>query len=318
MGWARGMTTPHTVNISHDKPDSTLKEVQDKLTNDVLAEAATGLDKKSVAFEVTRRSHGATNGLVVYLIAHSFKGVLQFGDWTLSDAAVAETLASECRPIASSIKAIVLLGCSTVAHDGWGAMGTLWKAFRDHADHRINVVGTTMPIGEADFTTEGFAKSTLLRGYSEGSRLPDAVAANAVEQSYRLWFAAAPRHPTLPTVRVLQDNLVAASRSEALFDQQRCRLPGQWRIIDVSPSHFLELVRQCHPDVKSVPGLLAIPDYEVFSKLPDGTVWRLTVLLDGWFIRTYAAPRGEGVLLRVPPTLRLRMAREFAGLLRES
>lgn len=308
------------LNISHDRPDDTLKEVQEKLTNEICVTGAVAPANINLASELTSRVSGYEEDkkIVAYLIAHSYKGVLQLGDWTLSDKAVAAELARACKPIAAKIRAFVLLGCSTAAHDGWAAMGVLWRAFRDQANHTVNVAGTTMPIGEPDFSTTGFTKPTLLRGYREGSRDPGPGEPSTIERAYRQWFASASTYRPLPNVGVLQNNLRADSEDAAAEDQRLCRRPGKWGILPIRPSQFIDILHRCDPEVRRVPGLLAIPDYELFAHLTNGIVWRMSVLLDGWFIRTYAAPDGDGVLLRVTPHLRDRMMGEFGRQLGEA
>ena len=289
------------LNISQASPDATLQQVQDRIDGEWLVTHALGPDGVEGVLDAHARCAtlaARARGVSLDLIAHARRGVLQLGSWTVDGQGASGELHRTCAGILAELelRAIRLLGCNTaLTTKGQDAMRRL------HALFGVPVFGTKVPISARDFDATGFLADAVL---TNQDHLPPIAPPNI--QSSSVWrhrFGVVP-----PSGDPDGDALRLETMAEVLRDWTQTLPALRWPIRELDREAFDAVIAAAEPVPAWAPGLLALPELEIVA--PSGAegarrFHRLTVLLDGFWLRIYPRGRADGVLLHADGDERL-------------
>lgn len=300
-------TLPFALNISHTSPDTTLQRVLDNIDDEDLVTGALGPDGVQGVIERWAQRSRSWQSCSLDLIGHSRRGVLQIGDWSVDDNGASRRLMQACSKHFKSLglSEIRLLGCNTVStDDGKAAVTALSEIFR------VPVKGTNAPISARDFSGQGFRPLRLLDDHLHQPVMTAEVAAKlAAEMAAKLAALPAAANEWLThfntdgggTIADLRGKLRRESLSDATHDWSRTRPRLRWPIRQISHGDLDALLEHAVPRLAHVPGLLALPEIELVVSIEDELgaprYHRVTLLLDGSWIRMYPRGQADGVVL---------------------
>ena len=295
------------VSVSHTAPDATVQRVLDRIDHEVLVGDALGADGvQGVIASQARRTTRAPFSLD--LIGHARRGVLQLGNWPVDGNAIWRALREACvRELAElPLVKIRLLGCNTaLTVDGQAAMRRL------HGVFRVPVEGSKVPLSARQFDGGGFLADAVL---TDQDHLPPP--AQPTLQAAEQWLA---DFEPLPgqTIRTLADRLRRESLSDTIRDWTRTLPQLRWPIRQVTRAQLDGVLAHAMSRPVLAPGLLALPELELVSPIADGfgapRYHRVTVLMDGYWLRLYPRDHPEGVVLATEATPELTRALRQGG-----
>jgi hypothetical protein len=272
--------------------DTVLQRVLDKIDDEQPVQkvlGATGVEG------VLRQALGPRpDTLRIDLIAHSRQRRLHLGDWTVDDNAstndLQQNLAQELQGVALEIR---LLGCNTgVTPEGRNAMKALAQRFG------ARVWGTMVPISATDFTGNEFTSTGILVNQDGAPHFPPSPIQGPLG-----WFTAIAKLSSGSSHAALLGALRAETEEELTEDWNRTHPALRWPIHACSGAALRALVQaHAEPAAARVEGLLALPELEVAAPVSGARFERLTVLLDGEFVRVYPQSVLEGATLRMKRT----------------
>ncbi len=284
-------------NVSQRNPDRVVQEVLDRLTRQSLVDGPLGSAGVQGVVETMFHATPRPESFCLDLIAHSRKGVLHIGDWAVTGNDLTRSLQSALAEALwrMPLREIRLLGCNTaVKADGRAAMRALSALFG------ARVWGTKAPISANDFDCSEFRSTGLLADHQDIARF----AAPMVRTTAR-WFAGLGRARAQPLAELAPD-LRAESEAEALGDWHRARPTWRWEVRRYSRSEGEALFQEIEPGMARVPGILALPDFEVLIPVGQDPVGqryhRLTILLDHELVRVYPGAIPQGCVFRLRKT----------------
>lgn len=293
---------PERVSVSHTSPDTTVQQVLDRIDHEVLVVDALGADGvQGVISSLARRPTRAPFSLD--LIGHARRGILQLGDWPVDGNAIGRALRQACAGELAELALIKirLLGCNTaLTFDGQAAMRRL------HAVFGVSVEGTKVPISALQFDGGGFLADAVL---TDQDHLPPPV--RPTLQAAEQWLG---QFEPLPgqTIQNLVDRLRRESLSDAARDWTRTRPQLRWPIRQLTRAQLDGVLAHALPRPVFAPGLLALPELELVCPIADGfgapRYHRVTVLMDGYWLRVYPRDHAEGVVLATEATPELTQA----------
>lgn len=291
------------LSISHTSPDTTVQQVLDKVDNECLVVDALGGDGVQGVIDCWSRRARSWDSFSLDLIAHSRRGVLHVGDWSVDGNGKSRLLQQVCAEQlkALNLREIRLLGCNTaVTRGGQDAILALAEVFG------VPVKGTRVPISADDFGADGFLANALLSDHRRLPRLAPLTIQAAGE-----WLARFQAVAGL-TVESIMSKLRRESLSDAIRDWSRTRPQLRWPIRQLSRGELDELLSHVEPELAHAPGLLALPDLELLVPIEGDfgvpRYHRFTVLLDGLWIRIYPRDQPDGIVLRTHGSEQLQAA----------
>lgn len=283
---------PERINISHKAPDAQIQQVLDKIEREFLVSDALGADGVEGVIDRLCSAPRTRVRLTLDLIAHSRRGVLHLGGWSVDGSTTTVALRNACVDTLADLDlaAIRLLGCNTaLSVEGQAAMRRLHELFA------VPVLGTKVPISARDFDAEGFRADAIL---TDQDNVPPP--AGPTLQSVGRWFGRFAR-VVGETLQGMLPRLRAESRAEVVRDRACIAPRVRWAIREVTREQLEAILDHAEPDVVDAPGLLALPDCELVAPVSAGAgrrrYHRVTVLLDGYWLRVYPIGRPEGVVV---------------------
>jgi hypothetical protein len=279
----------YRLSIGPSSPDTAVQQVLDVIDNEVLVADALGRDGVQGVLEGwSRRANRAWSAYSLDLVAHARRGVVQLGDWSVDGGDKAALLRQCMQNLPGvTLSEIRLLGCNTaVTEGGQAAMRALADVFG------VPVKGTLVPISSADFSPAGFSATAVLAVHNRLPQLRRPTLADA-----GAWLGRFERLSASSSELKLRRE----SLSDAIRDWTHTRPQLRWPIRQLAQSELAEVLAHAEPGVFAAPGLLALPDVElvvpVESDLGMLRFHRITVLLDGLFLRVYPRDLPEGVVM---------------------
>jgi len=280
------------MNISHTSPDTTVQQVLDKIDNECLVVDALGADGVQGVIDTWHQRSRSWSSFSLDLIAHSRRGVLQLGGWSVDGNGKSQLLRDACAKQLAELRLseIRLLGCNTaVTPGGRDAMLALADVFR------VPVKGTVVPISAADFDASGFGPMKFLVDHRH---LPPLVAPLEAAGTWLDRFQSVTSH----TIKSLMGKLRRESLADAINDWSRTRPQLRWPIRQLGRGELDAILTRAAPKLVHAPGLLALPDLELIVPIEGDfgapRYHRFTVLLDGLWIRIYPRDQPDGIVLR--------------------
>lgn len=289
----RPRITPERVNISHTSPDATVQQVLDQVNHEHLVVDALGEHGvQGVIGRLARRSP-APAPFSLDLIAHARRGVLHLGDWSVDGNGTTAALHGACRDELAglALAEIRLLGCNTaITSEGQIAIRSLHRLFG------VPVLGSKVPISARDFDGAGFRAEAVL---TDQDNLP--APSGPTLQRAGEWFV---RFEQLPgqTLQSILPRLRREELSDVLRDWTRTRAQLRWPIRQLTHAQLDAVLVHAMPELRRAPGLLALPELELVVPLDGGfgapRYHRVTVLLEGHWLRLYPREHPDGIVLR--------------------
>ncbi|HEY0987881.1 MAG TPA: hypothetical protein VGD80_12545 [Kofleriaceae bacterium] len=245
--------------------------------------------------------------LRVDLIAHSRARRLHLGDWTVDDNAPTEELRQNLAQALNGVALeIRLLGCNTgIMPDGRNAMRAIARSFG------ARVWGTMVPVSANDFADNEFKSTGILVDQDGAPHFPPSPIQGTVG-----WFTTIAKLPSGSTHAVLLGALSAESEDQLCDDWNRTHPSLRWPIHACSGAALRALVQaHAEPAIARIAGLLALPELEIAAPMTGGGFERLTVLLDGEFVRVYPqnVPEGATLKMKLTPAYSAALAALAAG-----
>jgi hypothetical protein len=283
---------PERINISHTSPDVPVQQVLDKLDREILVVDALGDDGVQGVIDALARRQPAPPPFSLDLIAHARRGVLRLGNWSIDANATTTALHAACEAVLAELPlaAIRLLGCNTaISREGQAAMRNLHQLFT------VPIVGTKVPISARDFGSTGFLADAIL---TDQDHLPPP--SGPTLQSAGGWLGRFERLVG-ETLAAVLPRLRREPRADVFRDWDRAPPSLRWPVRQLTSAQLNELFRHVSPELVHAPGLLALPDLELVVPVDEDAgaprYHRITVLLDGYWLRLY--PRGlpDGVVV---------------------
>jgi hypothetical protein len=284
---------PERISVSHTSPDTPVQQVLDKIDCELLVVGALGDDGVQGVLTALAGRCPAPSPFCLDLIAHARRGVLHLGDWSVDGSATTTALHSACtgdlRRLA--LVGIRLLGCNTaVTRDGQAAIRSLHEIFA------VPVLGTKVPISARDFDGAGFRAEAIL---TDQDNLPPT--SGPTLQSAGEWLGRFERLQG-QTLQSILPRLRRESLSDVIRDWARTRVQLRWPIRQLTRAQLDAVFGHVLPELVRAPGLLALPDLElvvpVTNDFGSPRYHRVTVLLDGYWLRVYPRDQPEGVVVR--------------------
>jgi hypothetical protein len=284
---------PFRMSVSHTSPDTTIHQVLDRIDSEVLVVDALGSDGVQGAIDAFSRRQPKHASFSLDLIAHARRGILQLGDWSVDGTGKSALLQHVCAAQLAQLNLceIRLLGCNTaITTGGQEAMCGLSQIFG------VPVKGTRMPISAADFGPYGFLVESVL---SDQDHLPPI--ALPTFQTTGAWLS---RFETVvgQTTDSIMKRLRRESLSDVIRDWSRTRPQLRWPVRQLDRRELEAVLVYAEPGLVNVPGLLALPDLEIAMPIEDDfgatRYHRLSLLLDGHWIRVYPRDLPDGMVLR--------------------
>lgn len=284
---------PFRMCVSHTSPDTTVQQVLDKIDSEVLVADALGSDGVQGVIEGLFRRKPWHASFSLDLIGHARRGVVQLGEWSVDGSGKSALLQQACADQLAKLKLreIRLLGCNTAITPGGQ------EAIRDlHRIFGVPVKGTRVPIAAGDFGPYGFLADAVL---SDQDHLPPL--APPTFQAAGAWLGRF-REVTGYTAASILSRLRRESLSDVIRDWSRTRPQLRWPIRQLGRADLDAVLAHAAPELAHAPGLLALPELELVTPIEDDfgapRYHRLSVLLDGHWIRVYPRDLPDGMILR--------------------
>lgn len=284
-------TSLERVNVSHTGPDATIQQVLDKIDREFLVTDALGADGMEGLIAELTRGPSLSVPYSLDLIAHARRGVLHLGGWTVDHNETTVALHRACSGQLAHLAAIRLLGCNTaITKEGQAAIRRLHEIFR------VPVYGSKVPLAAGEFDRAGFCADAIL---TDQNHLPPP--SSPTLQSAGQWLGRFERLSGQKLSNIVP-RLRRESLSDVVHDWTRARPQLRWPIRQLTAAQLDAVLMHASPELARAPGLLALPDLELVVPISGGfgspRYHRITVLLDGYWLRLYPRDLPDGVVLR--------------------